>query len=159
MWAGNRDVMPWRNYIDAPGGLAMSHLKNLIESRMYTPLGQAIFEAHQPHQDLIYRVIGGANHENNVGTRGRVAGMSDRNGRYFMVYIPTNGSSRKVEVDLSHIAGSEARAWWFSPETGTASEIDTFEASGVRSFTTPGSGKDWVLVVDDASIGWGAPGR
>lgn len=126
---------------------------------MYTPQGEAIFADHKPDQALIRKVDGGSNPEGSDSARGRVAGMSDRGGAYFMAYVPTNGSSRTVEVDLGKIRGGTARAWWYSPDSGAASEIGSFEASGSRSFTTPGSGQDWVLVVDDASLGWGAPGK
>jgi hypothetical protein len=51
-------------------------------------------------------------------------------------------------------------AWWFNPRTGQATGIGSFENKGERLFTPPEPGEmsDWVLVLDDASKGYPAPG-
>ena len=67
------------------------------------------------------------------------------------------------------IHGKKARAWWFDPRTGAATAIGVFENSGEKTFDPPGLSKelawlqtgrgcDWVLVLDDAEAGFGAPG-
>jgi hypothetical protein len=53
---------------------------------------------------------------------------------------------------------SSARSWWFNPATGAASLIDDSSNSGSRVFTPPSVG-DWLLVIDDASLGLPAPGQ
>ena len=76
-------------------------------------------------------------------------------GASIIVYAP---SQRALTVDMSKVSGTSARAWWFNPSTGTAALIGDFPTSGARSFT-PAAAGDWVLVVDDASLGLAAPGQ
>ena len=80
----------------------------------------------------------------------------DKQGRFLMVYVPQRG--RSFTVDMGKISGSSARGWWFDPHNGQATKIGTFSASGARTFTTPNSGEDWVLVLDDKSQNYPAPG-
>ena len=74
-----------------------------------------------------------------------------------MVYAPVG---RPFTVRTSKISGSKVAAWWFDPRTGKATAIATFDNIGERAFTTPAPGElvDWVLVLDDASKGFGVPG-
>jgi hypothetical protein len=75
---------------------------------------------------------------------------------YALVYLPYGGS---VTVDLEKLSGSHVVAWWFNPLTGTSSQIGTYPRGKTRTFTAPDSGgTDWVLVIDDASMGFAAPG-
>ena len=78
-------------------------------------------------------------------------------GKYAMFYVPEPNSS--FTVDMSQISGSKARAWWYRPSNGKATSIATYSTSGTRTFTTPSSGQDWVLVIDDKSQGFSAPGK
>jgi hypothetical protein len=63
-----------------------------------------------------------------------------------------------LTIDMSKVASTTARAWWFNPSTGTASLIGDFPTSGARSFT-PTTAGDWVLVIDNAGLGLAAPGQ
>ena len=58
------------------------------------------------------------------------------------------------------IKGKEVIAWWFNPRNGEATMIGKFSNSGTRAFQTPAPGEnlDWVLVLDDASKKYQAPG-
>jgi hypothetical protein len=69
-------------------------------------------------------------------------------------YIPTQ---RTVTMDLTKVSGASAKAWWFNPQTGTATLISTFPTTGSQSFTPPDQ-NDWVLVIDDAAANLPAPG-
>jgi len=159
IWAGKRDFgNGWRGALNAEGGNDMRHLTDLILSRSETPSGSVIYFDRRPDDSLIKRVDGGSN-PGNASKRGHVGAMRDGSGKYFMVYLPTNGSSRRVTVDMGKISGSTAKAWWYSPSNGSSSEIGTFDASGTKEFKTPSSRNDWVLVVDDAAHGWAAPGK
>ena len=158
IWSGNRDGKDWQGALQAPGANDMRHLANLISSRSKTPNGTVIYFDHRPDDSVIRRVDGGSN-PSDASTRGHVAAMRDRNGKYFVVYIPTDNASRSIEVDMGKIAGSKAKAWWYSPSSGSSSAIGTYDGSGSRTFKTPSSANDWVLVVDDASYQWGAPGQ
>jgi hypothetical protein len=54
-----------------------------------------------------------------------------------------------------------AVAWWFDPRTGAATRTESsFATTGPTTFTPPASGpeSDWVLVIDDESKDFAAPG-
>jgi hypothetical protein len=82
----------------------------------------------------------------------------DEGGLYAMVYSPCG---RPFAVRMNAVSGSEVRAWWFDPRTGSASLIGSFANTGEREFVPPDRGEalDWVLVLDDASRGFPPPGR
>ncbi|MBK5203151.1 MAG: hypothetical protein JJE45_05470 [Prolixibacteraceae bacterium] len=52
-------------------------------------------------------------------------------------------------------------AWWYNPRNGEATKIGKFSNSGQQAFipTTPGEALDWILVLDDASKKYPAPGK
>ena len=159
IWAGKRDFgSDWKRALNDEGGNDMRHLMDLILSRSETPRGSVIYFDRRPGDSLIKRVDGGSN-PGNAKKRGHVGAMRDGSGKYFMVYVPTDGSSRRVTVDMGKVSGSKARAWWYNPSNGDSSEIGVFDSSGSKEFKTPSSGKDWVLVVDDTAHGWAAPGK
>jgi len=83
--------------------------------------------------------------------------VATRGDGYALVY---SAQGRKFTVNLGKISGDKLKAWWFNPRTGTSEEIDTIDNRGTREFTCPseGFGSDWVLVLDDASKNFGAPG-
>ena len=78
---------------------------------------------------------------------------SDRH--WMLVYVPVmKQGSRTFSVAMAALSGP-VRARWFDPATGNyiaLSDGYRYEASGVRSFTTPGKRgdgtDDWVLVLD-----------
>ncbi len=75
-----------------------------------------------------------------------------------MVYVPVG---RKFSVRLDQISGKRVKAWWFNPRNGTSSPAGEFPAMGNLAFTPPNPGDDldWVLVLDDATKGFPAPGQ
>lgn len=78
-----------------------------------------------------------------------------------MAASPSSTRPRAVPFPPTCRASRAAvRAWWFNPRTGAATDLGTFSATGTRTFTPPTSGTDhdWLLVVDDATRGFGAPG-
>ena len=72
-----------------------------------------------------------------------------------MIYLPQN---KPVKIDLSKISGGTKNQWWFDVRTGKATSSKSIKGKGVTTFTPPKEGKDWVLVIDDASKGFGVPG-
>jgi len=59
------------------------------------------------------------------------------------------------------IVGASFRAWWFNPRDGRAQLIGVVGAGETGQFSPPGEpgeGHDWVLVLDDASREYQAPG-
>ena len=158
IWGMKRNGLNWKGALNAPGGKDMGHVKDLILSRAATPSGSTIYFDRVP-DDSVVRKVDGRGNTNSASARGHVAATRDKNGKYLMIYVPTNGGARKLEVNLNDLSGSKAKAWWYNPGNGSAQSIGTFESSGTETFTTPSGGKDWVLVIDDASYGWSAPGK
>ena len=158
IWGMKRNGLDWKGALNAPGGKDMGYVKNLIMSRAATPGGATIYFDRLP-DDSVVRKVDGRGNTNSDSARGHVAATRDKSGKYLMAYVPTNGGARKLEVNLNALSGGTAKAWWYNPDNGSAKSIGTFESSGTKTFTTPGNGKDWVLVVDDASVGWSAPGK
>lgn len=132
---------PWWEAVDLPGAGQMRHARTLLESR---PLLKRV-----PDQGLLVSEVGtGADH-----ARATRAG----DGGYALVYLPTG---RAVTVDLGRFSGPTIAASWFDPRAGTASPIGERAGGGEETFHPPsaGTGNDWILVLDDASRGYGAPG-
>jgi hypothetical protein len=87
----------------------------------------------------------------------RFVATRDVEGTYAMVYAPV-GRSFRVRMDV--ISGPKVAAWWYNPRNGHATAIGTFDNQGEREFTSPDKGEmiDWILVLDDASKKYPAPG-
>jgi hypothetical protein len=130
----------WDKAIDRPGGQAMTHLRRLIESRP--------FLSRVPAQDVI--AAGQAEGIDHI--------QATRGDGYAMLYLPTG---KPVTVHLNKIGGQKIKAWWYNPKDGAATEIGVFDAAD-KEFTPGGNetgrGRDIVLVLDDASKNWDAPG-
>lgn len=143
----NNPLMPWSDAINQPGAAQMRYGRRLIESRP--------FLSRVPDDSLIVtdRV------PTSVPGTGRYRFVATRNddGAYAFVYAPCG---RPFSVDLSKLSGTELRAWWFNPRNGEAKDAGTFNREGQRQFTSPDPGEhlDWVLVLDDVSKDFPAPG-
>jgi uncharacterized protein DUF4038/collagenase-like protein with putative collagen-binding domain len=152
MWTSSRapintPLMPWTEAIHQPGAAQMQHGRALMESRP--------FLTRVPDSDIV--VAGSVPTSVPGAGRYRFVSTRDMAGSYAMVYVP---AGRRFSVRMSTITGAQVRAWWFNPRTGGAAAIGTFPDTGEREFTPPdpGEGLDWVLVLDDASKHYTAPG-
>ena len=137
-----RAELPWPAALQRPGAEQMQYLKNLMLSRP--------FFTRIPDESLIIGDV-------EQGER-HISATRDRGGSYGMVFIPKGQS---VKVDLNRITGGRAAAWWYDPRTGTATRVgESLTTIGARTFTPPSSGSedDWILVLDDESRGFAAPG-
>ncbi len=143
----NNPLMPWFEAIDQPGAAQMQHARALLESR---PFLSRIPDADLVVTSTVPTSVPGAGRYAFVSTR-------DSNGSYAMVYAPVG---RTFSVKMSAITGRSVKAWWFNPRTGAATAAGTFPNTGERAFTPPDAGEmlDWVLVLDDESKGYPAPG-
>jgi Putative collagen-binding domain of a collagenase len=131
----------WRQACDRPGAVQMIHLRNLMLSRP--------FLSRIPDQSMLASGEGeGALHAQ--ATR-------DADGSYALIYIPT--AQQTVSLDIRTLAGTQATAWWYDPRRGQAARIGTYAMTQIQDFTTPASGPDWVLVLDDSSRNFAAPGQ
>ena len=152
MWSTNHapknfPLMPWFEAINQPGAAQMQHARALLESRP--------FLTRIPADDLLVpseipTALPGSGRYHFAATR-------DTDGSYGMVYAPVG---RAFKVRLDRISGTKIKAWWFNPRDGKAKAIGTFKNEGVSEFTPPDHGemRDWVLVLDDASKRYPAPG-
>ncbi|MGE5557285.1 MAG: glycoside hydrolase family 140 protein, partial [Bacillota bacterium] len=139
----------WYDSLDFPGAFDMKHVKDLMLSRP--------FFVRVPDQTLM-------NTEGTGGDHAQATRASD--GGYAMVYFPRETAS--ITIYASRLSGAQINAWWYNPRDGkcytqsgaqTTSPFETFNKAD-RTFDPPGSNSvlDWVLVLDDASRGYGAPG-
>jgi hypothetical protein len=134
---------PWKDALDAPGAREIGHIKALMLSRPYF--------TRIPDQGIILGDTGtGSAH---------VSATRDREGKYFMVYLP---EGQPVRLDMTKLAGLAANAWWFDPRTGKATRIEgSFPTNQALTFTpsSRGRGNDWVLVIDNAAERFAEPGQ
>ena len=171
-------VVPWQEALSFPGAGQMRHLRALMESRPFltrVPDQSLIVTLSQDttHGDVTLGPEGeghelgprtAATSESEVpgvtteaqGSR-HVQATRDASGCYAMIYIPASGQT--VAVDSSRLSGKALKAWWYNPRTGEAEAVcGQFAVGGRLEFTSPAGGPDWVLVLDDASRGFPAPG-
>ncbi len=143
----NNPLMPWSQAIHQPGAAQMQHARALLESR---PFLTRIPDPELVVTDRVPTSVPGAGRYHFAATR-------DAAGTCAMVYVPVG---RSFSVRLNKLTGSQVRAWWFDPRTGTASSGGTFPNRGERQFTPPDVGEhlDWVLVLDDLSKAYPVPG-
>jgi hypothetical protein len=152
MWTADREpinnpLLAWEAALEQPGAAQMQHGRALMESRP--------FLTRVPDPDVI--VAGRVPTSVPGAGRYRFAATRDVDRTFAMVYAPVG---RAFSVRMDSIAGSRVKAWWFDPRTGRATAIGTFPNTGEREFTPPDPGEmlDWVLVLDDESKGYPAPG-
>lgn len=130
----------WWEAMDRPGAAQMVYLRRLMESRPYF--------SRIPDDSLIVS-------ENGTGAQ-HLCATRDRDGKYAMVYFPD--AVQRATIDLSKIGGSNIKAWWYDTHTGLAQLIGEMSNQERRTFTTPLEWHDWVLILDDASAAFVAPG-
>ncbi len=152
MWAPDRGpinnpLMPWFEAIDQPGAEQMQYGRRLMESR---PFLMRVPDDSILVTDRVPTSVPGAGRYRFVGTR-------DAEGSYAMVYAPI---ARAFKVRMDVIKGPKVKAWWYNPRNGQATAIGEFANTGEREFLPPEKGEmiDWVLVLDDASKHFPAPG-
>ncbi|MFN0106673.1 MAG: glycoside hydrolase family 140 protein [Bryobacteraceae bacterium] len=143
----NNPLMTWRAAIEQPGAVQMKYGRRLIESR---PFLTRVPDDSVIVTDRVATAVPGTG-------RYHFSACRDENGSYAMVYAPVG---RAFRVRMDKIAGAKVTAWWFNPRNGQASKIGEFSNHAEREFSPPDAGEmlDWVLVLDDASKGYGPPG-
>jgi hypothetical protein len=94
-------------------------------------------------------------------TRDGAAGANDAS--YIMAYLPYYKS---FKINTKVIPGTELKVWWYNPQNGKAfpqgivKNDGEFEFSNWNALIKEGmGGPDWVVVIDDATAGYEAPGR
>lgn len=130
--------MTWREGLDAEGAAQLIHLKRLMLSRPYL--------TRIPDQTLIVSGEGeGMSH---------IRATRDTGGTFAMVYIPDG--ERTITLNLNPLSGETLQVWWYNPRDGANLDAGTLSHKGEHVFDVPAG--DWVLVLDDASCQFSAPG-
>jgi hypothetical protein len=134
----NGPHFPWYVAVDLPGAAQMKFVKRLIESRP--------FFDRVPDQSLITDALGANDHI-----------QATRGNDYIFVY---SSQGKKFTVNTGTISGQEINSYWYNPKNGEVKEIGKSPKKVQQEFTPPSSGygKDWVLVIDDASKKFKLPG-
>ena len=130
----------WINAMDRPGAFQVGYLRKLMQSR---PLLNRIADSTL--------IINGQGEKS-----GYIQAFRALDNAFAMIYLPI-GKTISVRTSLFK---DKISAWWFNPKDGKCQKISVTEKKETMDFTPPtlGIGNDWVLVVDDASKGFGAPG-
>lgn len=136
-WCGSSD---WQGNLSSRGAIDAMHLFRLFASRPW----------HTLIPDLASVVLtSGQSSGSDLALAARA-----NDGATVIAYIP---SQRPVTINMAKVSGGTATAWWYAPTTGIATLLGTVPTTGSRTFWPPGG--DSVLVIDDASRGFGVPGR
>ena len=123
-----------------PGSGQVQHACALLLSRP--------FLSRIPDQSLIVSEAGEGTHH--------VQATRDRDGRYALVYLP---SGNAVELDLTGLSGEQLVADLVRSAHGRRVRCrHRPEADARATFVPPQGGPDRVLVLDDATYGFPAPG-
>jgi hypothetical protein len=133
-------LIPWNKALRAEAAEQMRFVKNLMLSRPYfsriADQGLIASNKGEDYSDLI------------VATR-------DEQGAYAMIYLPQN---KPVTLNLTPLTGETKKSWWYNPRTGKAIAGTILKNKTTETFTPPPTGNDWILVIDDASRNYTAPG-
>ncbi|EGF93034.1 bme25 [Asticcacaulis biprosthecium C19] len=135
----NHARMDWVTALHRPGGRQMVFLRDLIESR---PQLDRI-----PDDSLIL--------EGQDSGNLHMTATRDAAGTYAFVYFPLN--DRPATIDLTRLKAKTVKAWWYDPRTGFARPMGEHTGPTLK-VTSPPTGPDWVLVLDDATKGYTVPG-
>ncbi|HZT33791.1 MAG TPA: DUF4038 domain-containing protein [Bryobacteraceae bacterium] len=135
---------PWQNQLGSPGSVSQSILGDLFYSREHWLLVP----------DINHTVLTGGYEWG--PTLSVAARTSD--GQSVIAYL-SDGNATAKTVDMSQVTdpGSQAKCWWYNPQTGAATLIGVFPTQGARTFTAP-DGNDWVLIIDSLAANLPAPG-
>jgi len=132
-------LIPWQAAAKAEGAYQMLHLKKLMLSRPYysAKADQSLVTSRQgsDYKDLIIA-------------------LRDENGSFAFIYLPQNAP---ISVDLKKITGEKKNITWYDPRTGKSLNEKDATSKGVVTFTPPKGGRDWVLIIDDATYKYKTP--
>ena len=130
----------WQIAMNHPGAYQVGYMRKMFSKRSWQKLVSA--------QELITS-------DNPECVEYKMAAISSAKD-FMMVYIPYG---KKTTVDMSKLAATTIRGWWFNPRDGYCTALGEFENSGSKEFvpTSVGRGSDWILVLDDASKNYKEP--
>lgn len=130
----------WQSALSDPGAATVEWFARLVKSRKWTDL---VPDYGHQHVTAGYGTLGTADYV-------AVAATSD--GDTLIAYAP---QATTLTVDMSLRGGTDVNAWTFDAHDGTTALLGVYPTSGTRDFAL---GNRKVLVLDDASAGFAAPG-
>ena len=145
---GNHPLYAFRNGWDDPAILESQGSKDLQRSAQL--FASRYWSNLIPDKNHILLTAGAGD----VNTSNYAAAALMKDASTAIVYTPDN---RKLTVNLTRISGTQTHAWWYQPSTGSVKDLKQFSDSPAQTFIPPSAG-DWLLVLDDASKGFGSPG-
>ena len=129
----------WQTGLNSPGAQQMANVRTLIGARAWWTL----------EPDIAGTLLtGGA-----LTTGGNAAAALATDRSFAIFYSP---DWRTLTINMSALAGPNARAIWIDPVSGASVPVagSLFPAAGSRMFTPPGYNAggyaDWVLTIDSA---------
>jgi hypothetical protein len=131
----------WQAALSDFGSTNMTHFRRLFESRHWTEIVP----------DFDHTVLTGG--YGSWGNDDYATAASTADGSSLLAFLP---SARTVTFDMSTLTGDSVRCWWYDPADGSTVWIGSFPR-GTRSFTPPADW-NWVIVIDDAALGFPPPG-
>ncbi len=132
----------WLNAMQRPGATQAGYVRKLMESR---PL-----IGRTPDNSII--VAG-------QGEKGeRVEAFRGKDNSYCMVYSPV---AKELTLNTTFFKSPTLTVWWFDPATGKVGNPSTINKGPAVRFSPPVGTElhDWVVIVDDPSARFGAPGQ
>jgi Protein of unknown function (DUF4038)/Putative collagen-binding domain of a collagenase len=136
----------WRSYLDTPGVIQLSHMKNLFAPRKWYDLVPD--QTHTVVTEGYGTPAPFGTGSVTTDTYATAARTSD--GTLVIVYMPT---TRTITVDMSKLSGPAA-ATWYDPTIGEHIDVSgsPFANTGISQFTPAGKNHDgdgdWVLVLE-----------
>ncbi len=132
----------WQAAMDGQGSTDAARLKKLVDSRDW----------HKLEPDFNHKVV-----TSGYGSEERyISAAITTDGETIVVYIPPDGEP--FHVDMSKVSGKKASIWWYNPRNGDAVSAGKYATKNIRLFRKPDN-RDWVMVIDDASANFQAPGK
>ena len=89
-----------------------------------------------------------------VDTSSYVSCSVTKDGNTVICYLP---SQKDISINLTKISGTSVHSWWYNPATGATTDLGTQTNDKTVNYR-PSSSGDWVLIIDNNALGYGAPG-
>jgi hypothetical protein len=129
--------------MESQGSLDMQRSGSLFKSRAWNNLVP----------DVNHTLL--TNGYGDISAASYAAAALTKDGSSAIIYVP---DYRSLTVNLTKISGTQTHAWWYQPSNGNVVDASVYNDVTAQSFYPPSSTTDWLLILDDAGLGYGAPG-